>query len=131
MSKHCRHYDWVQGDVQKGDIGRPKCAVGIDLSGAGAARKCWPRPEAPCDKREEYTAAEIAAEEAESDALMKRTFLCLKAIPPKLPKRESYGTHGTVKCPACADGTIEWLRSSYNGHLHARCTTDGCFAVMQ
>jgi len=34
-------------------------------------------------------------------------------------------------CPICKTGRINFARSSRNGHLHARCSTEGCFIFMQ
>ena len=37
---------------------------------------------------------------------------------------------GTVSCPHCKS-RLNWMRDSYNGHLHMQCETAGCLRVMQ
>lgn len=46
-------------------------------------------------------------------------------------KRGMEGSSGTIKCPVCADGTLRFSRSGYNGHIHAGCSTDGCVRWME
>lgn len=36
--------------------------------------------------------------------------------------------HGSVACPVCHKGTLKYSRASYNGHVHANCSTIGCVA---
>ena len=43
---------------------------------------------------------------------------------------EEYGDSGTIECPTCK-GRLNWVRDSYNGHLHGQCETDGCLRWMQ
>lgn len=38
---------------------------------------------------------------------------------------------GEMACPVCNTGILKYSRSSYNGHVHARCTTEGCVAWME
>jgi hypothetical protein len=36
-----------------------------------------------------------------------------------------------MKCPICRTGELKYSRSTYNGHVHAICSTDGCVAWME
>lgn len=38
---------------------------------------------------------------------------------------------GKMKCPICTTGELSYSRSTYNGHVHARCSTAGCVAWME
>jgi hypothetical protein len=38
---------------------------------------------------------------------------------------------GTMPCPVCKTGTLRYSRSSYNGHVHAACTTESCVRWME
>jgi len=33
---------------------------------------------------------------------------------------------GIADCPICESGELKYMISSYNGHIHAGCTTEGC-----
>jgi hypothetical protein len=88
----------------------------------------------PCDKLEwpsdEYVANRLAA----SKASMERVTKALAAIAEDaavLGLRKGNGGIGEVVCPVCKKGTLQYSVASYNGHIHARCTKDGCVAFMQ
>jgi hypothetical protein len=59
---HCRYFAYP--------LDGPACALGVDLSkcGTALAAGCWNPKGGSCEKREPYTAAEIAASDAENDA---------------------------------------------------------------
>jgi len=38
---------------------------------------------------------------------------------------------GKLACPVCKTGELRYTRSSYNGHVHAACTTKGCVSWME
>lgn len=38
---------------------------------------------------------------------------------------------GVITCPICGTGKLRYSRAGYNGHVHARCSTDGCVAWME
>ncbi len=125
---HCRHYSYQRDDEGLG-LG-PLCAVGIDLSAPGASKKCWPTPEngLSCDKREERTPEEKQAQAEERVARLERMMVILACIPDG--GKPSSATSGAFACPCCS-GTVRWVRATTNRHLHARCSTAGCFGVMQ
>ena len=114
---HCRHYDVVDGGMV--------CRAGLDIGKVhGNALACLPKPTKTCDMREEFTAEEVEAETDMWAAVIERMALCLAALPDAVP-----GTSGSIDCPACKIGRIDYVFSPGNGHRHARCTTPLCFAV--
>lgn len=38
---------------------------------------------------------------------------------------------GVMDCPVCKIGKLRYSRDSYNGHVHARCSTPDCVSWMQ
>ena len=42
-----------------------------------------------------------------------------------------YTGAGIMDCPVCKTGKLKYSRSSYNGHIHAACTTVNCVAWME
>jgi hypothetical protein len=42
------------------------------------------------------------------------------------PQTNYFCGEGTMQCPICRTGKLHYLRSSHNGHVHARCETEGC-----
>jgi hypothetical protein len=38
---------------------------------------------------------------------------------------------GEIPCPVCRAGRLHFMRSSYNGHVHASCTTPACVRWME
>ena len=41
------------------------------------------------------------------------------------------GGVGQLKCPCCEDGFINYSVASFNGHMHARCSTKDCVFWME
>jgi hypothetical protein len=42
-----------------------------------------------------------------------------------------YSGAGKMPCPICGVGTLRYSRSSYNGHVHAQCSTETCVSWME
>lgn len=121
--QHCRHYRYVSG--LRG--GGPSCAVGCDMSAAGAWVACMPsdfKNPSVCAKREDWTDEERARWLAWAEHNKARMIVCMTAIP-----RDSYD--GDVQCPACGEGRLRWGLDRSTRRLHAACSTPNCFAVMQ
>jgi hypothetical protein len=47
------------------------------------------------------------------------------------PQDNYYSGAGEMPCPVCGTGKLRYSRSGYNGHVHARCSNDGCVAWME
>lgn len=117
-SHHCRHYSFNLADLAS--MG-PRCALGLDMSGQGASRPCWPNPEVPCrgGGREEYTDAERAAYAEARDAATLRMFTAIAALPEAIP----VGTASSLPCPNCS-GTLHYARWHRGAAIH--CETPNC-----
>lgn len=117
----CKHFHGI--------MSKPPCDKGHDISlyvVHDGRMNCWPctgsTTAKPCPDYNPPTPAEIAAEEAENKAAFLRVTKAFNAID------NQKGNSGTIKCPNCG-GVLHWMRSSYNGHRHARCQTDGCVSA--
>jgi hypothetical protein len=47
------------------------------------------------------------------------------------PQDNYYSGAGEMPCPVCGNGKLRYSRAGYNGHVHARCSNDGCVAWME
>lgn len=79
------------------------------------------------------------AELDESEKVMKARFEKLVAARSAIVeacggpwKRGDPGQGGKIHCPSCGtDDALSFSRSGYNGHIHARCKTEGCVGWME
>jgi hypothetical protein len=130
----CKHY--------RGMSGKTVCEAGVEfatLPNYGtkqfmASCPCFEKHEG-CDKAEYKTPEELAEEERQLAKLFARTTTARKAIVDALggPWQRGMKTQsGEIDCPICGKTkTLRYSRSGYNGHIHARCDTDGCVAWME
>ena len=77
-----------------------------------------------CLKRATPTRAEAEAHVAEGDAMIARYFKARTAI------TDDGRSEGEVACPNCASGRLAFVKAS-NGHVHAKCSTEGCCSWME
>lgn len=127
---HCRHYSYEPAGAG------PTCARGVDLSAPAACQPCMPDSKAgvACELREEHTEEERAAWKAWRDERAVRMINILAQIPGSSrdkKNRPEWGKSGNFPCPACDGGTVRWVRARSNGHVHAACSTDGCFGIIE
>lgn len=88
----------------------------------------------PCEKRHFPTAEEVAAECAEIRERSQRLQIGVRAASEDAAKRgfkKGNGGRAEVPCPVCTTGSIMYSVSSYNGHIHGRCSTAECVSWMQ
>jgi hypothetical protein len=88
----------------------------------------------PCVDRRYPTEEEIDARERRMGEGLERMGKARRAITSHIEetgrKGRSYGD--TIPCPCCEGGTLHYsYAGSYNGHIHAQCTTPGCNAWME
>lgn len=117
------------------------CAAGIeyaplkDVSVKPYGYPCFKEHEhLPCGQRRFHTPEEVAAEVAEANESFYRTIKAMRAA-----KRDAAvygfgkgkGGNGEVKCPCCEGGILYYRVSGYNGHMHAKCSTDGCASWLE
>lgn len=134
MRDWCKHY--------RGMIGKLKCEAGVEfatLPNYGtkqfmASCPCFESREG-CDKAEYKTPEELAEEKRELNKRFARTATARKAIVDALrgPWKMGIPTQGgEIDCPICGKSkALRYRRSGHNGHIHARCDTDGCVAWME
>lgn len=123
------------------------CALGIDINailprktfGHHYAMPCNTAtsdgtPKCKCDKRDLFTAAEIAQQDADSQAAMDECERYLRATLPLLAqiKDENRGKDATgrSRCPVC-EGHVRWTHAGSNGHVAMRCSTQDCIAFIE
>ena len=115
-----------------------ECKVGVDFH-PWRATGDWktgmpclgesPEAIAKCSKYEAWTDEELAAREAEIDGLIKRMGKIRAAIIASIENTGQWS--GAIPCPSCATGTVKYSRAHSNGHVHARCSTEGCASWME
>lgn len=47
------------------------------------------------------------------------------------PQDNYYAGAGEMPCPVCGGGKLRYQRSTYNGHIHATCSTVNCVRWME
>jgi len=47
------------------------------------------------------------------------------------PQTNYFCGAGIMACPICKTGKLKYSRSTYNGHVHAKCSTEKCVAWME
>jgi len=89
----------------------------------------------PCRLCEFPTAEEVEAECQEIRDGFDQTTKARAAIVAHLGgpwKKGMAGSSGRIDCPACGKPQcLTFSRSGYNGHIHAKCSTDNCVAWME
>ena len=93
------------------------------------------KPDAlPCEKLRRPTPEEIAAHEKWWEARTGDMAKVMTAIMPWRTehKKKRIGGAQTIDCPACGGiKTLSMTIAAYNGHVHARCKTEGCVSWME
>lgn len=79
-----------------------------------------------CGFYEVSTPEQRAANEKKFRESMDRVAAIREAVVKDCPKN---GGHGEIKCPCCG-GTVRYSKAS-NGHVRARCSTEGCASWME
>lgn len=73
--------------------------------------------------REEVAAADAAFEEQVNDFLQHMPVARAAMIATK-------SDGGCIDCPKCGKG-LRWTKARCNGHIHAKCDTEGCLSWME
>lgn len=133
---NCIHYTGTQHDCCKAGV-----AYGdlVDRESSGWAMRlpCWTSTMAhaakfekvDCAKYTDPTDAEIAADTAETAVIMARIWLVMPVVS-VWRKKALMGKQEVIECPACK-GRLNLSQSSYNGHVHGACETEGCVRWME
>lgn len=133
----CKHYNGTVND---------QCRAGVTYTtvelGRGTKQFSLPcfRDENPlgavCEKCEFRTAEEEAARKAEQAKRFDNIVKARTAIVESLGgpwKKGMPGLNGRIPCPCCGQpgAMLSFSRAGYNGHIHARCSTDDCVSWME
>lgn len=135
----CIHYKGPPSFLEKDQ--RHVCEAGVDIQETFGGTKfgVWPcflekglsKPGAlSCPHLQRPTAEEITAHEEWVEGRMSKMALVFKAIEPWRKKHKGKSAQEVVECPACK-GRLHLSISSYNGHVHGKCETDGCVSWME
>lgn len=138
----CIHYRSPSQGIGKPDL--PTCEAGVEYKSVqpkvGPTFRGQPcfldekgqsKPDAlPCDKLRRPTPEEIAAHEKWAAERMGVLSTVMKGIMPWRQKHKGRSHAEVIECPACK-GRLHLSISSYNGHVHGRCETDGCASWME
>lgn len=128
----CKHY--------RGMHEKETCEAGVNFKSFNLPinkMPCFKRGDevcGGCDKQQFPTPEEEAEEERMIADRCANIGTARKAIVEACGgpwKKGMGGQGGKIKCPVCADGTLAFSRSGYNGHIHAACSTDGCVSWME
>lgn len=132
MTEFCKHYRAMSE--------HQSCAAGIPYDRFKGLRfkerPCFEkRGVAPpgCDLAVFPTAEERAEREREMSERFEKIGKARRAIVDHLGgpwKKGAPGATGQLECPVCG-GQLAFSRSGYNGHVHARCSTEDCVAWME
>jgi hypothetical protein len=127
----CKHFTGVQHET---------CGVGVPYASVrpkeGGGLPCLREPmcNAECPRVEYPTREEAEKEAADEEAIWARHSLAHRAAhdDAKVKKfGKGQGGADSCPCPVCEKGRIYSRVAAYNGHMHARCETDGCVSWME
>jgi hypothetical protein len=109
---------------------------GYGVAGFFESCPCFgPERTGTCSKSEYPTAEERAAEDAEMELHFQKTMTARAAIVEDCGgpwKRGDQWQTGLINCPLCNQpASLQYSRASYNGHIQARCKTEGCVRWME
>lgn len=130
IARKCKHF--------KGTFKNDTCAVGVsydDFKGQGLP--CFERQNlkctAVCEKREFLTEEELDEKERKLRQSIENIGKARKAIVEAIGDRKKQSLGGRIDCPVCGnpDCLSFSYAGSYNGHIHAKCSTEGCVCWME
>ena len=124
------------------------CALGIDINeilprktfGYHYAMPCNTAtndgtPKCVCGKRDLFTPAEVAQQDADSEAAADECERYLLATLPLMAeiKKGNRGKDATGRseCPVCKTGRVTWTHAGSNNHVAMRCSTQDCIAFIE
>jgi ribosomal protein L32 len=121
------NYRELVGGPVLGWISRLPCSAG---EARGGDKVSCPKYRAP-------TAEEIAEDKRRTDESIRR-FMAVQSgkvrewrEAQRWSKKNRVSATGVVPCEACGKGEIRLSMAAYNGHVHGKCTTDGCVSWME
>lgn len=122
----CRHFTGIM---------KKTCKIGIEYESIkdNSVRPyrlicCEAGSYVPCARYEPYTAEEIAEQERLHAEQLEHLVAALSRI--REINGSLRGVSGSIDCPKCGE-RLHYSISSYNGHVHGKCETDGCISWAQ
>lgn len=129
IMNQCTHFTGVQHDT---------CSAGLKYSEARGAGKLPCLRDyadgATCPRAQFQTRDEAEKQAAQDDAAFARTMLAHRAAHDDAKAKhfgKGQGGADSCACPVCEKGRIYYRVAGYNGHMHAKCETDGCVSWME
>ena len=130
--RSCRHFNGIQHKCCDAGVEYKQCSaeetmpcIPILING----RKTW-----ACELFEIMSQAEAEKEADERIVLVERNTKARHAAKDDAKAKgygKGHGGYGSITCPACGTGTLRYSVASYNGHMHGKCSTQGCVAWME
>lgn len=133
---NCIHYTGIQHECCKAGVNY-ELLVGGKSNGWGLRLPCWTSTmknaqdvvKASCGLYQDPTDKQIADDDAETKAFLERMKVVL-AVVKVWREKAPRGKQEVIECPSCA-GRLHLSQSSYNGHVHGHCQTEGCVRWME
>lgn len=133
---YCQHYG-------RGDGSSMVCAVGMDLKitqtvPTGDLQYKWgpcigghtlENPHTHCPHWIRRT-REMGEKRADSIEAMIQRMKVVMPVVSAWRKKPPIGKREVIECPKCK-GRLHLSQSSYNGHVHGKCETDGCVSWIE
>jgi hypothetical protein len=128
----CRHFNGIQNKI---------CRAGVEYQDATSpfTMPCIPkfvkgRETWTCDLFEIMSREDAEKEADERIIKMERTVKARHAAKDHAKASglgKGHGGAAAIPCPSCDGGTLRYSVASYNGHMHGRCSTQGCDSWME
>lgn len=128
----CVHFTGIQNK---------QCAAGVlydtlRIDGTLKGMPCLPSllkgpPAVECALYRARTAEELAEENKQKAESWERMKVALKFVATWRTHPKPAVSRGEVVVCPCCQGRLHLSQSSYNGHVHGRCETEGCVSWME
>jgi hypothetical protein len=133
---YCQHYD-PEGLMGRGLYSKPTrlCKAGVCYDSIDAKeRPCIgghnkANPIAICPKWQRKTREQGEARADAIEASLNRMTVVMPIVS-EWRKKPPKGKAEVIECPMCK-GRLHLSQSSYNGHVHGTCETEGCVSWME
>lgn len=88
------------------------------------------KPQCQCPHVQFPTPEETAAHEAEVQKCIDKTMQALAVVEPIRKEHKGKDWRGVLECPVCK-GKLHVRHAGFNGHVWAKCETEGCVAWIE
>lgn len=123
-----------------------RCRAGMVYDEIDAGNRVAYRAKLPCHKPDKHlpegetqcacphvefpSEEEVQRQLDDHEAHIKKMRLALEVIDPIRKEQEGKNWRGVIECPNCK-GKLHVSHAACNGHVHAKCETEGCVAWME